>query len=63
MQTPENERRLMLGLKPQVMNNNHRKSDLSNDRYLRQQRIDRMWAILIFLVGAALLVLAFTPNH
>ena len=53
MQTPENERRLILGLKPQVMNNNHRRTRIT----------DRMWAILIFLVGAALLVLAFTPNH
>ena len=59
MQTPEIKRRLMLGLKPHVMNNNH----LRSDQYLRQQRIDRMWAILIFLVGLALLVLAFTPNH
>ncbi len=54
MQTPEIKRRVMLGLKPHVMNNNHRRTDLSNDR---------MWAILIFLVGLALLVLAFTPNH
>jgi hypothetical protein len=51
MQTPEIKRRIALGLKPYVTNNNHRRTNT-----------DLLWVILIFLVGLALTLLSLIPN-
>ncbi len=51
MQTPKIKRRIALGLKPYVTNNNHRRTST-----------DLLWVIVIFLVGLTLTLLSLIPN-